>query len=246
MIFLNAKFLRQNAVAFIGGLIRYIQSQEREISINLDSLTPKVHQNLQENGFLHSLGFGLEPWQGNSIPYREDLSKDCNSIVDYLQQQWLGRGWVNCSDNLQNEIVSNAMEIYENAFEHGQTNIGIFSCGQHYPRMKKLKLTIVDFGVGIPHNVRNFLNQTHLSAEEAIEWSFASGNTTKPQNIPRGVGLNTLKEFVKVNNGQLEVFSHDGYAIIDNNQENYQNRGTVILEEHWSILLSSATMALTP
>lgn len=221
--FHNCRFLRQNAVAFLGGLIRYIQSQGRKI-VNLDSLTPKVYQNLQENGFLHSLGFGLEPWQGDSIPYRENKIRDYKNIISYLQQQWLGRGWVDCSPCLQNEIVSNAMEIYLNAFEHGQTDIGIFSCGQYYPRMKILKLTIVDFGVGIPSNVRNFLNQTHLSAKEAIKWSFASGNATKPQNIPRGVGLDTLKEFVKVNNGQLEVFSHNGYAIIDNNQESYQNR----------------------
>jgi len=57
--FHNCSFLRQNAVAFLGGLIRYIQSQGRNISIDLDSLAPKVHKNLQENGFLHSLGFKL-------------------------------------------------------------------------------------------------------------------------------------------------------------------------------------------
>lgn len=59
--FRNCRFLRQNAVAFLGGLIRYIQLQERQIDINLDSLDYKVNNNLQQNGFLYNLGFGIEP-----------------------------------------------------------------------------------------------------------------------------------------------------------------------------------------
>ena len=173
---------------------------------------------------MHRFGLDFPPWQSNAIPYREDLTKDVNKIVNYLQKQWLGRGWLDCSECLQQEIVANTIEIYENAFAHGETNIGTFSCGQYYPNLKELKLTIIDFGVGIPFNVRNYLNQPQLSADAALRWSFANGHTTKPNPIPRGIGLNTLKEFVKVNNGQLEVFSHNGYAIIGNNKEIYDNR----------------------
>ncbi|WP_196517009.1 hypothetical protein [Nostoc sp. WHI] len=34
--------------------------------------------------------------------------------------------------------------------------------GQHYPDLKQLKLTVVDFGVGIPQNVRDFHKNTNL------------------------------------------------------------------------------------
>ncbi len=218
----QCKFLRPNAVAFLGGLIRYVKSQHR--NVDFKGFETKVQQNLQQNGFLYHFDLGLEPWQGNSVPYREDLTRNCDDIVDYLKEHWLGRNWVNVSSCLQDTIVTNVIELYENAFEHGQSNIGVFSCGQHYPNLKKLKLTIVDFGVGIPSNVKNFLNQHHLSSADALRWSFLKGNTTKPQDIPRRIGLNTLKEFIHINNGKLEVFSNDGYAIMEKNKENYQNR----------------------
>ena len=222
--FHKCKFLRPNAVAFLGGLIRYMESQGRDIKINSDSLKPKVCRILQQNGFLSHFGFGLEPWQGNSVPYREDLTKNCNEIVSYLQRQWLGRNWINISSSLQHEIVGNVIEIYENAFEHGKTDIGVFSCGQYYPTIKELKLTIVDFGVGIPFNVREFLEKSNLSAEDALRWSFQMGNTTKSDFKPHGVGLSTLKDFISINNGKLEIFSNDGYAIIGSNKESYRNQ----------------------
>ncbi len=63
------------------------------------------------------------------------------------------------------------MEIYANAFEHGRTDIGVFSCGQHYPKLGELKLTVIDFGVGIPRNVRDFLKNSNLPADEALKWA---------------------------------------------------------------------------
>ncbi len=49
----------------------------------------------------------------------------------------------------------------------------------------------------------------------------------------RGMGLDLLKESVRLNKGCLEVFSHDGYARIDEKEERYETRpsmfeGTVL------------------
>ncbi len=224
--FSRCYFLRQNAVAFIGGLIRSLQSQGKTVKIKWDTLHNKIATNLQQNGFMHVFNNDRKPWDGNSIPYREDLTQNKDCLVDYLKEKWLGKGWINVSQNLQKLIVSKVYEIYANAFEHGQSNIGVFSCGQYYPNLRELKLTVVDFGVGIPYHVRSFQNNPYLSADEALKWAFQPGTTTRLGEITGGIGLDFLKQFVNVNQGKLEIFSHNGYAIIDECNESYQVRQT--------------------
>lgn len=226
--FSNCRFLPHNAVAFLGGLARLIQSRGGTVRFALNTISQKVKTNLAQNGFLSTLGFGGTHWSGNSIPYREDLYQDEIALVDYLKTHWLGHGWVHVSKLLRDAIVGRVWEIYANAFEHGQSPIGIFSCCQHYPNKHELKLSVVDFGVGIPSNVRMFFKhdpRAHsLNAASCLKWAFQRGTTTKPNN--RGLGLDLLKEFVKINKGKLEVFSHEGYAIIDSKREEFLNRST--------------------
>ena len=224
--FSQCGFLRQNAVAFLGGLTRLIESRGGKVTFDWDTLQNKIRMNLRQNGFMYAFNSGEEAWLGNSIPYREDRHQDKDGLVHYLAEQWLGREWINISQLLRNVIVGTAWEIYANAFEHGETDIGVFSCGQHYPNLGKLKLAVVDFGVGIPYNVRLFQKNPHLPADLALKWAFQEGTTTRGGGVTGGIGLDSLKRFVKINQGKLEIFSHDGYVIIDSSQETYQNRQT--------------------
>jgi hypothetical protein len=108
--FSKCRFLRPNAVAFLGGLTRLITSQGREVIFKRDTLHKNVKTNLQQNGFMRAFCQDITPWQGNSIPYREDLTQNKDELVDYLAEQWLGRGWVHVSPDLQRLI----REIREN------------------------------------------------------------------------------------------------------------------------------------
>ena len=224
--FSNCSFLRQNAVAFLGGLARLIEHRSGIVLFDWNTLQENIRTNLTQNGFLAAFGHSDGSWSGNSIQYREDLVQDKEILADYLKTKWLGCGWIQVSPPLQDAIVGRVWEIYANAFEHGKSSIGVFSCGQHYPKMKELKLTVVDFGVGIPSNVRLFMRNPNISADKTLKWAFQPGTTTNPNGVGRGLGLDLLKEFVKINKGRFEVFSHDGYALIDETQEAYSNRQT--------------------
>lgn len=72
---------------------------------------------------------------------------------------------------------------------------------------------MVDFGVGIPANVRlHFADDPRaagLSASRCLEWAFQRGKSTNAA-VGRGLRLDFLKEFVTINNGRLEMFSHEG------------------------------------
>jgi hypothetical protein len=222
--FSECYFLQQNAVAFLGGLARLIESWGGKAIFNWDTVKNHVCMNLKQNGFMYAFNGDEEPWQGNSIPYREDRCQNRDDLVDYLAEQWLGRGWVHISDLLRQVVVGTTLEIYANAFEHGRTDIGVFSCGQYYPKLGELKLSVVDFGVGIPQNVRNFQKNFSLPAAEALKWAFQPGTTTRTGNVTGGIGLDYLKQFVHINKGKLQILSHDGCVTIDEKQEIYEKR----------------------
>ncbi len=230
--FSHCNFLRPNAVAFLGGLARLIESRSGSCEFDWPTLRRgAVLTNLCQNGFAGIFGYPSPSWHGNSIPYREDEKLDMNGIMDYLTFNWIGKGWVHVSERLRDAIAGRMWEIYSNAFEHSGSAIGVFSCGQHYWRHNTLILSVVDFGQGIPAIVRSFLSQhveaelvSKLSGATCLKWAFESGNSTSVDGVARGLGLDLLKEFIRLNQGKLEVYSNNAYAIVDKDGDRYENR----------------------
>jgi len=228
--FTRCGFLRPNAIAFLGGLARFIERQNRSGVFNWETVNDPVLAVLRQNGFAAAFGYkGILGGPGSSIPYREDRTYATgveNDIINYLKFNWLGTGWVRVTSRLRDAIVGRVWEIYANAFLHAKSNIGIFSCGQFFWRMGLLKLTVVDFGVGIPATVRQFFKDhplaKQLSAAACIRWAFQE-RTSTIKGVGRGNGLSLLKEFVNINHGTLEVYSQDGYALIKDGKEKFSN-----------------------
>lgn len=231
--FSRCDFLRPNAVVFLGGLARLIQESGRTVHFSVNTMQQPIKMNLLQNGFASVMGADTEPWLGNSIPYREYLEPNKDNIIEYLRDDWLGRGWINISANLKNEIAGRMWEIFANAFEHSLSGVGIVCCGQFFKTNKELVLAVADFGVGIPSNVKTFEAQVDMEPKDAMQWAFTRGNSTSKTNGPRGVGLDLLKDFVKVSKGTLAIYSHGGYAHIDESGELYDNhtaffKGTIV------------------
>ena len=222
--FQKCSFLSHLGVAFLGGLSHHVRSKGGQLNFDWDTLQPKVHTNLAQNGFLFGFDRGIEPWSGNSIPYRQDLNQNKCAIMEYLLNNWLGKSWVNISSGLQGAIAGSVWEIYANAFEHSNSSLGVFSCGQNYRTKKELHLTIVDFGQGIANNVRSLPQNRSLDSAQALEWAFQTGNSTAIKTISRGIGLSTLQNFVSTNRGSLKIFSNDGYVNIKDNKIIYEKR----------------------
>lgn len=218
--FTTCAFLRQNAVAFLGGLARMAHHRGGRLEFAWDTLQAPVATNLAQNGFMFAFRGNRRGWDGNSIPFHADDAAKAHDFASYLRRKWIGPKWVNVSDALADRIVGTVAEIYLNAFDHAASPVGITCCGQFYPKRKELKLTLVDFGVGIPANVRTFM-QGPISAslwtpESCMEWAFQRGTSTKTgaSGGPCGLGLDLLRSFVRVNGGNLEMFSHEGHALI--------------------------------
>lgn len=231
--FSTCRFLRPNAVAFLGGLARLIESRMGTVVFDWNTLhNAWVGTTIRQNGFASAFGDASAPWNGTSIPFREDREFHPDEVADYLSENWLGKGWVHAhvSETLKNAIVERMLELYVNAFEHSESQIGIFSCGQYFPKLNQLHLSLIDFGMGIPANVRGYLKKVRpdlpaerLKAGDCLKWAFQRMTTTRPGLIGRGVGLDLLKSFIRVNGGTMQVYSNDGFAEITPDRETYNS-----------------------
>lgn len=220
--FRNCRFLRPAAVVFLAGLVRVLTANGCHVRLDVQSMQGAVRANLEQNGFASAMGASVGPWRGNSIPFREDRTQNSDAILHALRTDWLGRGWIRIDDNLADKIVGTVWEIYANAFEHAGSPIGVFTCGQHFPRENELVLAVADFGVGIPTRVGSAVLHG-ADPRQCMEWAFARGNTTHADPLlARGLGLDLLREFVEANRGSLEIYSHDGYARVDASGPSFQ------------------------
>lgn len=212
--FSRCTFISPVGVAILGGVARSLQAQGKRIKFRWNSFAKLgVRKNLEQNGFaaVHGLR-GAKAWQGNSVRYREDLKFDKHELVGYLTEEWLAEDWIHLSKELRSALVGTVAEIYLNAFEHSDSTVGVFTCGQHFPNKRRLSLTVADFGVGIPAKVRRHLRRQRLSGPDAMAWAFEPGNSTSPMEVGRGLGLELLRQFVHVNRGALQIYSGDGLA----------------------------------
>lgn len=96
-------------------------------------------------------------------------------------------------------------EIFNNIIDHSGEKVGcVFA--QHYPKKNQVMLSITDFGVGIPVNVRKV--KPDLSDSEAIAQAAIEGFTTKSTVRNQGAGLDILTRYVVVKNrGSIHVHS---------------------------------------
>ncbi|MDX1992616.1 MAG: ATP-binding protein [bacterium] len=233
--FNNCHFLAQNAIAFIGGLTTLAQNKGNQVYYLLEGMSSQVRQHIDKNGFLNAfkIGSNNRVIKDTAVPFRIDTTIDTNDFAFYLRELWLNELRIDLDPLLKDVIVSTILEVYINVFDHASSPVGVTSCGQHFPNNRDLDITLVDFGVGIPHNVRTFLNKPNIKASEALRWAFQPGNTTKKGVISRGLGLKQLKQFIQQNNGKLEIYSENGYIKVDRSGEQIIDRqktfgGTVI------------------
>ncbi len=114
------------------------------------------------------------------------------------------------SPGLLKKFRESIFEIFSNAVWHSRTRLGIFSCGQYFPKKSLLNFTVADLGVGMRRNIRDHLG-FELSGEEAIVWATEANNTTKRGPVPGGLGLKLLREFIDLNGGCLQIVSDAGF-----------------------------------
>lgn len=213
--FSECKTLSHNGQALLGGVIALAQKQNRKVRIEMGKAEQRTQEHIRSSGLLRLYGDDSHQIPDHVISFRTFESPQ--RVKTYLND-WLSKGRLNIGDQLQVDLLGRVYEIYVNALEHGDCPSGVCSCGRYEVTNKKLKLCIVDYGKGVKRSVQDYVQRLRglpelpLIADKAcLQWAFERGNSTK--GVPnRGVGLDLLQEFVGINKGRLELYSHRAYG----------------------------------
>ena len=181
-------------------------------TVKLKNIRPNVEAVLSKNGFLSHYGRENIPdrW-GTTIPYHRFDVKDDRYFADYIETELMHRSEIpSMSSGLLKKFRESIFEIFSNAVLHSRTEQGIFSCGQFFPARHQLDFSVADLGIGIRRNVKENTD-LNLAPEVAIAWATEGRNTTKRGQIPGGLGLKLLGEFIDLNGGRIQIVSDAGY-----------------------------------
>ena len=193
------------------GAILYSLGQNLN-TVELTNVAPKVWDILSRNGFLSHYGRAKIPdhW-GSTISYQRFDDRDDHFFARYMENEFIHRSEMpEMSSGLLKKFRESIFEIFSNAVWHSRTQLGIFSCGQFFPKKGLLNFTVADLGVGMRQNIQDYVG-LDLAAEEAIVWATEENNTTRRGPVPGGLGLKLLREFIVLNSGCLQIVSDAGF-----------------------------------
>jgi len=198
------------------GAILYKASRSLN-TVRLTNINSDVKKILSKNGFLSNYGIPIEhDTYGTTIEYKRFDPKDERYFTDYIERKLVGKGMPKMSEALSKKFRESIFEIFNNAVIHSKTEMGIFSCGQFFPKKHRLDFCIADLGIGIGQNIKERKN-LELTDDDAILWALEGANTTKVGKIPGGLGLKLLQEFIRMNQGRIQIVSCKGYWELTNN-----------------------------
>jgi hypothetical protein len=178
----------------------------------LENLSPRVAEVLNRNGFLSS---STVDTRGTTIRYQRFSTTDAVKFALYTEENLVRQNMPAMSQQVLAGVLGGLDELFSNAALHSNTECGVFSCGQAFPAIKRLRFSIADAGIGIGQTVARKTRQ-RLTDTEAIDIAMQEGFTSKALDVPGGLGLKVLKEFVKLNGGNLIVVSGRGYWSMTN------------------------------
>jgi hypothetical protein len=180
-------------------------------TLNPYGLRPGVETILAKNEFLTGFGFPKKPdIHATTIPYRRFSATDDRYFAAYLNQNLRGKDLPIMSEALDQSFKRSILEIFVNATMHAESALGIFSCGQYFPQQHRLDFCVADAGIGIRRKIYKELG-LKMNSDKAIEWALEEGNTTRKGNVPGGLGLKLICEFITMNHGRIQIVSDRGY-----------------------------------
>lgn len=200
------RWLDANLAAPLSAVFR-LHGKEAGREFRFHNLAPAQRSILCDTGLLKG---DRDPQRGTVIPLQHFVGGQSEEFALYSKNHLEGKGIPVMSKELRTRFYEGIDEVFQNAEIHSESVEGVLACGQLYPMRKRLDFCITDMGLGIPAVVRRGKG-LRLTGSEAIQWAMTGCNTTRIGDVPGGLGLKILKEFITLNRGRLIVVSETGY-----------------------------------
>lgn len=206
--FAKTSYLEANLSALMGAIF---DSTDVFVNINFCNFQPRVKTILQKNDFLCNYGYPkVEDLYSTTIKYKKFKAIDTQPFYQYISDELLTKhDFPSMSENFKKDFAKSLLEIFVNAYIHANCDF-VYTCGQYFPNKKDLYFTIVNTGTTIKQNVCEYFNDDSITGTKAINWAVKKDTTTK-QGISGGLGFDTVRKFINLNKGSLQVISDNGY-----------------------------------
>jgi hypothetical protein len=200
----NCSFIQGNLFAVLGAILEPYRGK-----VYFLEMTPGIEDIAVRNGFFSSPLQGEHNPMDSTAEYKQFFRGEDKKLAEYVYCDLLNPMKISFRSNeTRTEIVRSLCEVFSNAIMHGDTDRAHL-CGQLYPNIANLKVTIVDIGITIHQNVTSFLGPGKTSLG-SIKWALSGNNTTK-KDVSGGLGLKLLIKFLKNNQGTIQIISHDAF-----------------------------------
>ena len=203
-----SEFFAANMSSPLGGILDKLSENFNDISFHFASTDiPLI---LKKNEFLSYYGYEKYFDANNTtIKFLKLNPKSSHTFYSYVIKDLLNRSELPIlSIGLKKKMAEAIYEIFVNTQLHSETS-NTYTCGQFYPKSNTIFFTITDTGIGFKNRIIKS-KHINLSSIDAIKWAVIEKNTTK-ENVPGGLGLTILKEFVDLNKGCIQIVSDDGF-----------------------------------
>lgn len=206
----KVKFISANLFSIFGCILDKAILENKH-KIEIINISKNIRNLMQRNGFNKFLPWNdMEDFYHNCIPYIsfKATTEQLEQFEKYLLINVFDRpNMPIMSDKVKDSIIDNILEMFNNVIDHANCEYA-YVCGQYFVKKNELTLTIVDLGQTIKDNVNRYMEQQKESKpRNCLEWAMKSGNSTKSEDAPGGLGFNILLEFLKKNKGRFSLVS---------------------------------------
>ena len=102
-------------------------------------------------------------------------------------------------EGLRGSMRMALLELIQNFVEHSGSGVGAWVSGQFHPQRSRITLCVLDLGRGIPEALRSVPRYRRYGDERLIELATVEGISSVAAS--RGLGLSTIRRFVRSNGG---------------------------------------------
>ncbi|MBI4682689.1 MAG: ATP-binding protein [Nitrospirae bacterium] len=218
--FSRCGFFEANMAAPLSAVLTRVAA-DRFNKIEIVNVPSPIQNILCKNRFLVTYGYErVSDVNQTALPLKRIQLSDDGLFAAYLSRYMNGKGIPRMTQAMDKRFRQSVFEIFQNSVIHSESLLGIFVCGQFYPQLQRLDLTVADAGIGIRNTVRRYLRQ-RISSVDAIKWAIEARNTTKTGPQPGGVGLKFLIDFIELNKGKIQIASRFGFFEYNNGAQKF-------------------------
>lgn len=210
--FAQLRFVDPSAITMFSNVIEYLTKKKNvTVTFRHYSFPTDGNKYLDDSGFFEKyIGRTIFPGcalRKTTLPLQVVKHDYSLQWMNFTFSDWISERVGLSKDSIGSVIVC-LQEIFNNIIDHSGEDVAcVFA--QHYPAKNEVMLSISDFGVGIPTNVRKV--KPEMSDSAAIAQAVIEGFTTKSNVRNQGAGLNVLTRYiVNKNKGRVLVRSLKG------------------------------------